>query len=304
VRLVSPDAAIGLAGPWTHRDVAAHGARFHIVEMGQGPAVVLLHGFPGYWWSWRHQLQALAQAGYRAIAMDLRGYAGSDHTPHGYDPFTLAADVTSVIRSLGEQSAVLVGHGWGALIAWTAAVQEPHTVKAVVAVAGPHPRALRAAAARPWTAEVSLGYALGFQLPFWPEHSLTKNDAVRVEHLLRTWSATPNWPDGHTASMYRSAFMRWPTAHTSIEFHRWALRSVLRSDGRRFMSLMRTPVTQDVLMICGTHDPMVSTQCCRASRQWVSGTMQTVEVHAGHFPHEEAPEECTAALLHWLAQLH
>ncbi len=77
--------AITLDGPWTHRTIAARGARFHIAEAGDGPLVLLLHGFPQFWWTWRHQLPALADAGYRAVAMDLRGFGGSDHTPRGYD---------------------------------------------------------------------------------------------------------------------------------------------------------------------------------------------------------------------------
>ena len=80
----------------THRDVAANGARFHIAEMGDGPLVLLLHGFPQFWWTWRHQLAALADAGFRAVAMDLRGVGGSDRTPRGYDPANLALDITGV----------------------------------------------------------------------------------------------------------------------------------------------------------------------------------------------------------------
>lgn len=72
---------VRLDGPWTHRDVAANGARFHIAEMGDGPLVLLLHGFPQFWWTWRHQLPVLAEAGFRAVAMDLRGVGGSDRTP-------------------------------------------------------------------------------------------------------------------------------------------------------------------------------------------------------------------------------
>src|SRR4051794_41390590 len=73
----------------------------------------MLHGFPELWWSWRHQLPALADAGYRAVAMDLRGYGGSHKTPRGYDPITLAQDVSGVVKALGERSAILVGPGWG-----------------------------------------------------------------------------------------------------------------------------------------------------------------------------------------------
>ena len=106
------------------------------MEAGHGPAVLLLHGFPQFWWTWRHQLTALADAGYRAIAMDLRGYGGSDHTPHGYDPATLAADIVGVVRSLGEEPACIVGHGWGGLGAWSVAVLQPSVVRGIVPVDG------------------------------------------------------------------------------------------------------------------------------------------------------------------------
>ena len=100
-------------GPWTHRDVSANGIRFHIVEAGTGPLVILLHGFGQYWRSWRYQLPGLAQAGFRVVAPDLRGYGDTDKTPRGYDAFTLADDVAGLVRGLGERDAVLVGHGYG-----------------------------------------------------------------------------------------------------------------------------------------------------------------------------------------------
>src|SRR5262245_64861874 len=108
---------VELPGPWAHRYVAANGARFHVVEAepatgsAAAPLVLLLHGFAEFWWAWRDQLPALAAAGYRAVAMDLRGYGGSDKTPNGYDPRTLARDVSGVVKALGERSAVVVGHG-------------------------------------------------------------------------------------------------------------------------------------------------------------------------------------------------
>lgn len=96
----------------THRDVAANGARFHIAELGDGPLVLLLHGFPQFWWTWRHQLTALADAGFRAVAMDLRGVGGSDRTPRGYDPANLALDITGVIRSSASRTPRWSGTTW------------------------------------------------------------------------------------------------------------------------------------------------------------------------------------------------
>ena len=82
---MSGSSPVLIDGPWEHRSIAARGTRFHVAEMGTGPLVLFLHGFPQFWWSWRSQLPTFAAAGYRAAAMDLRGYGASDHTPRGYD---------------------------------------------------------------------------------------------------------------------------------------------------------------------------------------------------------------------------
>jgi pimeloyl-ACP methyl ester carboxylesterase len=185
--LPDPLEAVSAAGPWTHRNVAANGARFHVVEAGSGPLVLLLHGFPMYWWTWRSQLTAIAAAGYRAVAMDLRGYGGSDHTPHGYDPMSLAADVAGVVRSLGEPDAVIVGHGWGGLLAWTASAMHPHVVRGIVPVSMPHPQRLREAMMSDRAQRRAASYVYGFQVPLLPERRLTDHDAARVGAFLRDW---------------------------------------------------------------------------------------------------------------------
>ncbi|WP_443044561.1 alpha/beta fold hydrolase [Streptomyces sp. DHE17-7] len=152
----------------THRDVAANGARFHIAELGDGPLVLLLHGFPQFWWTWRHQLTALADAGFRAVAMDLRGVGGSDRTPRGYDPAGLALDVTGVIRSLGEPDAALVGHDLGGYLAWTAAAMRPKLVRRLAVSSMPHPRRWRSAMLGDVRQSRAGSYIWGFQRPLDP----------------------------------------------------------------------------------------------------------------------------------------
>jgi pimeloyl-ACP methyl ester carboxylesterase len=109
------ESCVLLDGEWTHRFVSANGSRFHIVEAGTGPLVLLLHGFPEFWAAWRHQIAALADAGFRAVAVDLRGYGASDKPPRGYDGYTMSADVVGLIRALGERTATIVGTGYGGL---------------------------------------------------------------------------------------------------------------------------------------------------------------------------------------------
>ena len=300
--ILDPEQAIRVPGPWTHRDVPAHGARFHVVEAGEGPAVVLLHGFPTYWWTWRGQVTALAAAGYHAIAMDLRGYGGSDHTPHGYDPISLSADVAGVIRCLGESDAIVIGHGWGGLIAWSMAVTQPDAVRGIVTVSAPHPRVMRRAALRPRQLR-KLGYLAGFQLPFLPENSFMKADGARISELLTKWSASPQWVD-EAGEMYRAAFLRWPTAHTAIEYHRWSVRSLLRPDGLRYMSAMSAPIDMNVLQIHGAKDPMVLIESCKGSDKYVSANYEFEAMQTGHFPHEESPDNFNSVILPWLAEQH
>lgn len=300
----TPEDAVWAPGPWEHRDVSANGARFHTVCMGDGPLVLLLHGFPMYWWTWRFALPALADAGFRAVAMDLRGYGGSDHTPHGYDPNTLSADTAGVIRSLGESSAVIVGHGWGGLVAWATAVMRAPAVRAIVPVSMPHPILLRRSL-RNDPEQRRLGrYTLGFQWPLTPERALVKHDAARVEEFLRTWSGTPAWPDPQTALMFRRAFQFSSTAHCAIEYHRWALRSIPRPDGRRFMQRMEFPVRQSVLHVVGTSDGSILPRVNNGSEGYVLGTYERIDLAGvGHFPQEEAADRFNDTVIRWLRQL-
>jgi len=233
--------------------------------------------------------------------MDLRGYGGSDHPPDGYDPRTMAADVAGVIRSLGITDAVIVGHGWGGVAAWSTAVLEPEVVRAIVPVSMPHPRRLRASILGNRHQRRAMNYALGFQLPFLPERSLTAADGARIVELIAGWSGDASWLDDDTATTYRAAFLRWPTAHTSVEYHRWAVRSIIRPDGLGYMSLMEAPVQCPVLQVHGTGDPMILASSIDGSEDYVRAAYSRVDLDAGHYPHEERPEVFTAALLEWLA---
>ena len=123
-----------------HRSVETNGIRMHIAEQGAGPLVVLCHGFPESWYSWRHQLPALAEAGFHAVAPDMRGYGQTDR-PEAIDQYTLlhlVGDMVGLLDSLGEESAVIAGHDWGAPVAWHAALLRPDRFRAVVGLSVPY----------------------------------------------------------------------------------------------------------------------------------------------------------------------
>ena len=295
-----PDAtSVLLPGPWTHRDISANGVRLHAAEAGRGPLVLLLHGFPQFWWTWRAQLPALAAAGYRAVAPDLRGYGASDKPPRGYDLPTLAADVAALVRALGERDAVLVGHDWGGLLAWTTAALHPRTVRRLVVVSAPHPRRLRAAM-RDRHQRRALRHALGFQLPRLPERRLTRADDDPVAELLQLWSG-PDWvttPDFAVAvDRYRAAARIPQAAYGAMEYFRWAGRSQLRPDGLRYTRRMAAPVTAPTLQLHGELDPCLLPSTALGSGRYVAGAYSWRELpRIGHFPQEEAPDEISRAI--------
>jgi pimeloyl-ACP methyl ester carboxylesterase len=136
----APRSALGAGDAVWHHQVRTNGIAMHAAEVGSGPLVVLLHGFPELWYSWRYQLPVLAAAGYHAVAPDLRGYGGSDAsaTDEGYAPSNLAADVVGLLDALGAEEAVLVGHDWGANIAWACAELFPQRVAGLVALSVPY----------------------------------------------------------------------------------------------------------------------------------------------------------------------
>lgn len=273
--------------------------------MGDGPTVVLLHGFPEFWWSWRHQLESLSAAGFRVIAMDLRGYGGSDKPPHGYDLPTLAADVAAVIRALGARSAVVIGHDWGALVGWTLAVYQPEVVLALGAVAMSHPRALRAASLADPEQRRTLKFMLAYQSPFWPERRLLRGDAAEVGRLLHAWSGPSSaFPEPQEIAMYRSAMLLEHAAHSAAEYYRWAVRGLSRRDGAAYLRRMDEPIEVPVLQVHGSVDPIALLATVEGAAPYVTGK-RTMHVMSGigHFPHEEAPAAFDALALDWLAEV-
>lgn len=296
-------AAIRLPGPWTHREVSANGIRLHVVEHGDGPLVVLLHGFPQFWWSWHHQLTGLAAAGFRAAAADLRGYGGSDKPPRGYDLWTLAGDAAGLVRALGETRAHVVGHGWGGLVGWTVATLHPRLVASLTVLGAPHPLAVRRAVLRDPRGQglATASHAAVFQLPRLPERALTRDDGAEVERIMRAWSG-PEWPPtddfAEAAEHNRRAIQIHGVAHCALEYYRWAARSQLRAEGRRFAAAMRDPVRVPVLRVHGELDPCVLLSTAQASGVW-GGELRVV-AGVGHFPHQERPDETTALLTEFL----
>ena len=171
----------------THRVVETNGIRMHVAEAGQGPLVVLCHGFPESWYSWRHQLIALAEAGFHAVAPDQRGYGQTD-APAAIDQYTLlhlVGDVVGLVGALGEKTAVIVGHDWGGPVAWHAALLRPDVFRAVVGLSVPFipRRPVRPTSLMAQTAD-AIFYQLYFQEPGVAEADLERDPKATIRRLL------------------------------------------------------------------------------------------------------------------------
>jgi pimeloyl-ACP methyl ester carboxylesterase len=290
-------------GPWSHREVTANGIRFHVAEAGpaDGPLVVLLHGFPEFWWAWRHQLVALGAAGFHAVAPDLRGYGASDKPPRGYDAYTLSSDVAGMVRALGASHAAVVGHDWGGVLAWTVATLHPGLVSRLGVVGMPHPLRLRSALLRDPAQLRASSYVGLFQLPRVPENRLRRYGGAYVGDLLRRWGG-PGFPDAETEARCQEAMQIPSVSHCSLEWYRWAVRSLTRPSGLRFQRLLDAGVGVPTVQVHGALDSCVLPSTAEGSGEWVRApyALQVLD-GVGHFCHEEAPEAVTATLLDLLA---
>src|SRR5438477_7300732 len=179
------------SGEIRHRTIDTNGIRMHVAEQGSGPAVVLCHGFPESWYSWRHQLPALAAAGFHAVAPDMRGYGQSDR-PDAIDQYTLfhlMGDMVGLLDALGAETAVIVGHDWGAPVAWHSALLRPDRFRAVIGLSVPfRPRVLvRPTSAMPQNDD-ELFYQLYFQTPGVAEAELEHDIRLTMRTYLYSLS--------------------------------------------------------------------------------------------------------------------
>jgi epoxide hydrolase A/B len=174
-----------------HRFVEANGLRMHVAEQGEGPLVILCHGFPESWYSWRHQLAALSAAGFHAVVPDMRGYGQTDR-PEALDQYTiphLVGDMVGLLDALGDRAAVIAGHDWGAPVAWHAALMRPDRFRAVIGLSVPYrPRgSTRPTAAMPRTDDAWF-YQLYFQEPGVAEAELERDVRATIRRLLYSGS--------------------------------------------------------------------------------------------------------------------
>jgi epoxide hydrolase 4 len=174
---------------WRHEEIYANGLKFHCVVQGDGPLVLLLHGFPEYWYSWRHQIPRLAER-FKVVAPDMRGFGRSDK-PEGVREYGLAhltADVLGLIAAFGEERAHVVGHDWGGAVAWSFAMGYPDSVDKLIVLNAPHPAAFARNITRNPRQMLRSWYMFFFQLPRIPEITLSAFDYYVFKRSFSEWA--------------------------------------------------------------------------------------------------------------------
>jgi len=323
----------------THRTINTNGIQMHIAEQGSGPLVLMCHGFPESWYSWRHQLTALAEAGYHAVAPDMRGY-GQSERPEGIDQYTLlhlVGDMVGVLDALDAETAVIAGHDWGAPVAWHCALMRPDRFRAVIGLSVPYRGRgpVRPTTVMPQT-ETALFYQLYFQTPRVAEAELERDPKSTVRRVLYAASGDASHGAGGAFEAGSGVGMvdrksgllggmtdppelpHWLTAADldfyASEFARNGFRGGLnwyRNIDRNWELLAPysgAKVTVPALYVAGDRDLVVKFPGAEQTLANLAKTVPQLQKQVmlsgcGHWTQQERPKEVNAAMIEFLKSL-
>jgi pimeloyl-ACP methyl ester carboxylesterase len=263
--------------------VNSAGVKIHYVTLGNGPLVVLIHGFPDYWYSWRDQMPELAKH-FQVVAIDQRGYNKSDQ-PKGVESYALnelVADVDAVVKHFKANKAVIVGHDWGGLVAWTYAMKHPDRTDRLIVLNLPHPKGLSRELANNPAQQKNSQYARNFQ----------KEGAEKLlsPELLSLWVKEPEARKHYVAAFKRSSL------EGMLNYYRANYPKEPYKDDKTF-----PPVKCPVLLIHGLKDQYLLPGALNDTWNWVEGELTLVTLpNAGHFVHRDASDVVTRKMVRWL----
>lgn len=272
-----------------HGFVENDGVKLHYVTIGHGPLVVMLHGYPDFWYTWRHQMQALSRD-YQVVAVDLRGYNRSDK-PRGVENYAmrlLIGDVAAVIRHFPQQKAIVVGHDWGGAIAWQAAIWRPELVEKLVVLSTPHPRGLFRELTHNPEQQKNSQYASDYQKP----------DA----HKTLTAESLASWiKDEATRKIYIEAFER-SDFEAMLNYYKASFPKQTTARPSPGPPAGPTPQIQcPVLAIFGLQDQALLAAGWNDTWEWIDRDLTLVSVPgAGHFIQQDASDFVTRTMITWL----
>jgi len=269
--------------------------RLHYVEAGEGPLIVLLHGFPEFWYGWRLQIAPLAAAGFRVVAPDMRGYNLSSRPEgvHAYDTDHLTADIRGLIQERGAQSALLVGHDWGGSVAWATAMKYPEVVDRLAILNAAHPRKLSQGLHHPGQLRKSW-YFFFFDLPELPEVVVQANRWHFFRHFLHA-ANPPYTPE--EMDRYIEAWSQPGAAAGMINYYR----SSVRQSPKDAEAALR-PISAPTLVIWGQRDSYLGPELAEPEHDDVPNLDRVERLDdASHWVHHDEAERVTQLLTGFFA---
>ncbi len=279
-----------------HQYIKTNDISLHVVQAGpvDGPLVILLHGFPEFWYGWRQQIAALTEAGYRVWVPDQRGYNLSDK-PAGLENYTLdllAKDVVGLIEPAGEETAVVVGHDWGANVAWWLAAKHPERLSKMVALNVPHWAVMARQLRQNKAQRRKSWYIFFFQLPWLPEALLRRNNWALAARALQE-SSRPGTFSAADLEKYRQAWSQSGAMTGMINWYRAVIR---RQPTQRPDSRIRVPT----LLIWGAQDRFLGQELAQPSVDLCENGRLALIPEASHWVQHEEPEQVNQLLLDFL----
>jgi pimeloyl-ACP methyl ester carboxylesterase len=287
-----------LAVPAERTFLPGDGVQLHAVVAGpeEGPLAVLLHGFPECWYSWRSQIPVLAQAGYRVVAPDQRGYDLSDKPPRveNYQVDRLSDDILALIRALGRERATLIAHDWGGVVAWRFAMDYPQAVNRLVVMNAPHPVAFAREMRRGWSQRLKSWYMFCFQVPWLPEALLTLSPLTTARLFFqRTAVRRSAFSESDLAVM--AAALAQPGAMGAM-IH-W-YRAAFRHPSARGTRAIEAPT----LLIWAEDDVALGKALTYDLERWVPDLQRHYIPSCGHWVQNEAPSEVNERMMAFLRE--
>ena len=285
-----------LQGSWTHKFIDTNGITLHYVTEGKGDLMLMLHGFPEFWYSWRHQIPEFAQD-YRVVALDLRGYNESDKPPNqdAYVMEELIRDIEGVIRGLGYESCVLVAHDWGGAIAWSFAYAYPDLVDRLIVMNIPHPAKFEAGIRTPQQLQRSW-YMFLFQLPVLPELLLGWNDYEAIAKSLQGMAVDKSAFSEADLEAYKDAAAKRGALTAAINYYRNVFRSLLNRNGQRW-EVLEVPT----LMIWGEKDTALGKELTYGTEVYVKDLQIKYIPNCSHWVQQEQPQLVNQYMREFLA---
>ncbi len=282
--------------------IEANGIRFHYVEQGipGAPLVLLLHGFPEFWYSWRHQIPALSEH-FRVVAPDLRGYNLTEKPDTGYDMGTLTTDIKALIEALGEKKAILVAHDWGGAIAWAFAYHYPEMLEKLVILNAPHPvRFAEELRSNPQQIFKSW-YIAFFQLPWLPESLIALNDYDFIEAAFRHPQVRPGSFSNEDIRQYKQAAARPGALTSAVNYYRSLFDLSRLGEVGQLEARYKEPLTCPTMVIWGTRDFALETSLTSNLDRFFAGPFRLELLpDCSHWVQQEDPTEVNRLLVEFL----